>query len=148
MANAGELGEDIVAVGSWWSDDSQQEIDAVVLAQQGLTRVPVLVGESKWRSTVDARGIKAGLVRKATVLTENAERLKYAVCARDAVERPDDDTLAVTARDIFAATPPAEGGPDAAPASESQLGSKDQGRPLAASKCPIVAVRGALTARG
>ena len=101
MANAGDLGEDIVAVGSWWSDDSQQEIDAVVLAQQGLTRLPVLAGESKWRTTVDARSIKAGLVRKAAVLTENAEGLRYAVCARDTVDRPDDDTLAVTARNIF-----------------------------------------------
>jgi AAA+ ATPase superfamily predicted ATPase len=28
------LGEGIVAVGPWWSDDSKQEIDAVVLAQR------------------------------------------------------------------------------------------------------------------
>jgi AAA+ ATPase superfamily predicted ATPase len=34
MANEGALGEGIVAVGPWWSDDSQQEIDAVVLAQR------------------------------------------------------------------------------------------------------------------
>jgi AAA+ ATPase superfamily predicted ATPase len=101
LANAGQLGEDIVAVGSWWSDDSQQEIDAVVLSQRGLTRVPVLAGESKWRSTVDARSIKAGLIRKAAVLTGQAETLRYAVCARDAVDRPDEDTLAVTAGDIF-----------------------------------------------
>jgi hypothetical protein len=101
LANLGTLGEDVVAIGSWWSDDSQQEIDAVVLVQRGLTRVPVLVGESKWRSTVDARSIKTGLVRKSAVLTGNAEVLRYAVCARDTVDRPDDDTLAVTARDIF-----------------------------------------------
>jgi AAA+ ATPase superfamily predicted ATPase len=101
LANAGQLGEDIVAVGSWWSDVSQQEIDAVVLSQRGLTRVPVLAGESKWRSTVDARSIKAALIRKAAVLTDNAERLRYAVCARDAVDHPDEDTLAVTARNIF-----------------------------------------------
>jgi AAA+ ATPase superfamily predicted ATPase len=101
LANQGELGEDIVAIGSWWRDDSQQEIDAVVLAQRELTRIPVLAGESTWRGTVDARGIKAGLMRKAAVLTDSAEELRYAVCARDAVDRPDDDTLVVTATSIF-----------------------------------------------
>jgi hypothetical protein len=101
LANAGSLGEDIVAIGPWWSDDSQQEIDAVVLAQQGLSRVPVLVGESKWASTVNVGRMKAGLVRKAAVLTGNVEGLRYAICARDSVDRPDEDTLAVTAREIF-----------------------------------------------
>jgi uncharacterized protein len=61
VANQGALGEGIVAIGPWWSDDSRQEIDAVVLAQRELTRVPVLAGESKWAHSVDAVRIKAGL---------------------------------------------------------------------------------------
>ncbi len=101
LANDGGLGEGIVAVGSWWTDDSQQEIDAVVLAQRGLTRVPVLVGESKWAASVTAGRIKAGLVRKAAALTPDAEGLRYAICAREKVERADEDTLVVTAADIF-----------------------------------------------
>ena len=103
LANDGALGEGIVAIGPWWSDDSQQEIDAVVLAQRDLTRVPVLAGESKWAHSVDAGRIKAGLIRKAAALTSHAEDLSYVVCARDAVEHPDDQTRAVTAVDIFTA---------------------------------------------
>lgn len=101
MANDGLLGRDIVAVGSWWTDDGQQEIDAVVLAQQGLTRVPVLVGESKWASSVNGGRIKAGLTCKALVLSPDTEALRYAVCAQDSVEHADEDILTVTAQDIF-----------------------------------------------
>jgi hypothetical protein len=101
LANEGSLGEDIVAVGSWWGEDSQNEIDAVVLAQRGLTRVPVLVGESKWTSSVNARRLTAVLARKATALAPDAENLRFAVCARDAVEQADDNTLAITANEIF-----------------------------------------------
>jgi uncharacterized protein len=101
LANQGSLGEDIVAVGAWWTEDSQQEIDAVVLAQHALTRVPVLVGESKWTGSVNASRIKAGLIRKAASLAPDANDLRYAVCARDAVEHADQDTLTVTAEDIF-----------------------------------------------
>jgi AAA+ ATPase superfamily predicted ATPase len=103
LANQGGLGENIVAVGAWWTDDGQQEIDAVVLAQQALTRVPVLVGEAKWASSVNAARIKAGLVRKSASLTPDANDLRYAVCARDEVLHADQDTLTVTAKDIFAA---------------------------------------------
>jgi AAA+ ATPase superfamily predicted ATPase len=103
LANLGSLGEDIVAVGAWWTDDGQQEIDAVVLAQHSLTRVPVLAGESKWASTVNAGRIKAGLIRKSAALTADADALRYAVCARDVVEHADADTLAVTANEIFGA---------------------------------------------
>jgi hypothetical protein len=101
LANHGRLGEDIVAIGAWWTDDGQQEIDAVVMAQHSLTRVPVLAGESKWASTVNAARVKAGLIRKAASLTPDANDLRYAVCARDDVEHADQDTLTVTAKDIF-----------------------------------------------
>ena len=90
-----------MAIGPWWGDDSQNEIDAVVLAQHGLTRVPVLVGESKWTSSVNAVRLTAALARKAVALAPDADNLRYAVCARDAVEHADDSTLAITAKDIF-----------------------------------------------
>jgi len=103
MANRGALGEGIVAIGPWWNDDSRQEIDAVVLAQRELTRVPVLAGESKWAHSVDAVRIKAGLIRKAAALTADVDELGYVVCARDTVEDPDTQAWAVTATDIFTA---------------------------------------------
>ena len=101
LANQGSLGEDIVAIGAWWTDDGQHEIDAVVLAQRSLTRVPVLAGESKWASSVNAGRIKAGLAAKAAALTPDVASLRFAVCARDQVENADADTLVVTAADIF-----------------------------------------------
>jgi uncharacterized protein len=104
-ANQGALGDGIVAVGPWWSDDGQQEIDAVVLAQHGLTRVPVLAGESKWARSVDAARIKAGLIRKSASITDDPAALSYAVCARESVANADSQTLAVTAADIFAVLP-------------------------------------------
>jgi uncharacterized protein len=100
-ANRGTLGEDIVAIGPWWSGDGQNEMDAVVLAQRDRSRVPVLVGESKWARTVNGARIKAGLVRKAAALTDDVASLRYAVCARENVEHADDETVIVTARDIF-----------------------------------------------
>lgn len=92
-----------MAIGPWWGEDSRSEIDAVVLAQHGLTRVPVLVGESKWTSRVNAGRLTAALARKAVALAPDADDLRYAVCARDSVEHADDSTLAVTAEDIFGA---------------------------------------------
>jgi hypothetical protein len=56
-AEDGTLGlENIVEIGPWWgtersgdrpADRNQVEIDAVLLAQPELTRVPVAVGEAK-----------------------------------------------------------------------------------------------------
>ncbi|MGH3192141.1 MAG: ATP-binding protein [Streptosporangiaceae bacterium] len=100
-ANEGQLGENIVAVGPWWRDDGQEEIDAVVLAQRELARVPVLAGEAKWARSVNAARIKTGLIRKTAGLTPDPGQLRYAVCARDQVEHADADVLAVTAADIF-----------------------------------------------
>lgn len=104
-ANAGRLGEDIVAVGSWWRDDGVSQLDAVVLAQRGQTRVPVLVGEPKWAVSVDARRIKTSLIRKAADLTSEVDQLRYSICARDEVRFADPDTIAVTAADIFSSAP-------------------------------------------
>jgi hypothetical protein len=103
LANDGVLGEGIVAVGPWWNDDNQQEIDAVVLAQRELTRIPVLAGECKWASRVNAPRIKASLIRKAAAMTQDVDELSYVVCAREAVEGADTQTRTVTAADIFTA---------------------------------------------
>jgi uncharacterized protein len=51
--------------------------------------------------SVNAGRIKAGLIRKAASLTPDADDLRYAVCARDQIEHADQDTLTVTATDIF-----------------------------------------------
>jgi AAA+ ATPase superfamily predicted ATPase len=101
LANEGKLGEDIVAVGSWWKDDGQDQIDAVVLAEPNLTRVPVLVGECKWAKSVNAARIKNTLVHKAAGLTKDFDHLRFCMCARDEVQHPDAQTMAVTAADIF-----------------------------------------------
>ena len=42
-----------------------------------------------------------GLIRKATGLTRESERLTYCVCAREEIINADADTLTVTAADIF-----------------------------------------------
>jgi uncharacterized protein len=82
----------------------QDGAPTALLAQRELARVPVLAGECKWAQTVDAVRIKTGLIRKAAALTPDTDELSYVVCARDVVEHPDAQTLAVTAADIFATT--------------------------------------------
>lgn len=103
QADSGFLGStDIIAIGPWWRSGGQDEIDAVVLAQPELTRIPVAVGEAKWARSVDAARVKAKLIAKAAALTADVDRLTYIVCARSEVTRADEDTVAVTAADIFA----------------------------------------------
>jgi AAA+ ATPase superfamily predicted ATPase len=103
LANEGSLGDDIVAVGSWWKDDGQDQIDAVVLAEPDLTRIPVLVGECKWATDADGTRIKNKLIQKAARLTKNIDDLRYCVCARQQVHHADPQTLTITAADIFSA---------------------------------------------
>ncbi|HZB32972.1 MAG TPA: ATP-binding protein [Streptosporangiaceae bacterium] len=103
QAGSGLLGStDIVAIGPWWRSGGQDQIDAVALAQPELTRIPVAVGEAKWARSVDAARIKAKLIAKAAALTEDVDRLTYIVCARNEITRADEDTVVVTAADIFA----------------------------------------------
>jgi uncharacterized protein len=98
-ATTGELGDEIVAIGPFWtSADDPAEIDAVALAGRG--REAVLVGEAKWAKRVDAASLRAELERKATVLPRLSEEPRYAICARERVDNPD-GVLAVTAADIF-----------------------------------------------
>jgi uncharacterized protein len=86
LARAGLLGEGIVAIGPWWKADSEEEIDAVVLAEHNRARRPVLVGEAKWGRSIDGARIRAQLMRKVGILPDaDPEQLRYAVCAREAV---------------------------------------------------------------
>ncbi|HEU5155537.1 MAG TPA: hypothetical protein VFU43_00950 [Streptosporangiaceae bacterium] len=107
---AGELGPAVVAVGPWWRADGQDQIDAVVLAKRGQTRVPVLAGEAKWARQADAARLRRKLERKVAGFADPAD-LRYAVCARESLTHVDSDVLAVTAADIFAPLRPVAGLP-------------------------------------
>lgn len=99
-AARGRLGpEPVVAVGQWWRDDGQVEIDALALA--GRARRPVLAGEAKWARTVDGAALVAGLRRKAEAVVPDPDTLAYVVCARSKVERKPRAVRAVTAAHIF-----------------------------------------------
>lgn len=100
LADAGALGEGIVAVGPFWADQPHQvEIDAVVLG--GRAREAVLIGESKWARSEDAGRLCRVLAAKAQALPNRAADLRYAVCARERLTNVPGDALAVTAADIF-----------------------------------------------
>jgi len=104
LAEAGELGEGVAAIGPFWADQPHQvEIDAVALA--GRDREAVLVGESKWARTEDAGRLCRVLAAKAQALPNRAPDLRYAVCARERLTNVPRDALAVTAADIFRLNP-------------------------------------------
>lgn len=108
------LGPEVGAIGPWWMPDSRHEIDAVALA--GRSRRPVLAGEATWSRTEDARRLLFDLHRKAAVLTDEPDRLRYVVAARDRLTGlpydADSPVLAVTAAEVFAPDPPASGSVD------------------------------------
>lgn len=101
LAANGELGSRVVAIGPWWSEGGQDQIDAVVLSEPERTRVPVLAGEAKWSRQVDARRVLAKLMAKAAKLTDDPDNLTYAICAREEVLNADKSTRTVTAAHIF-----------------------------------------------
>jgi AAA+ ATPase superfamily predicted ATPase len=99
LAAAGELGEDVVAIGPFWtSAEDPAEMDAVALAGRG--REAVLLGEAKWAKRVNGMRLRAELERKSPALSRLAADPVYAICARERVDRAD-GVLAVTAPDIF-----------------------------------------------
>ncbi len=98
IAEAGELGKGVVAVGPFWVDKPPIEIDCVALAGRG--RAARLAGEAKWTRRVDGDALKRSLERKAEALPSTESPLRFAVAARDEVTGGD-DILAVTAADIF-----------------------------------------------
>lgn len=100
LARAGDLGDEVVAVGRWWRDRPEPiEIDAVVLATRH--RHPVLVGEVKWAPNVDGARIAHGLRQRAAHLPDADDKVRLAIAARDAVHGAG-DALTITAADVFA----------------------------------------------
>lgn len=99
LAADGALGEDVVAVGRWWTETGGGEIDVVVLA--GRSREAVLVGEAKWTRVVDAGSLLPTMQRKAERLPMVRDPLRLAVCAREQVRRAPAGVLSVTASDIL-----------------------------------------------
>jgi len=99
----GTLGiSDVVDIGPWWTGGGQGQIDAVLLAEPELTRIPVAVGESKWARSVSGTRLRAKLTAKAAALTPDVDRLAYIVCGRsEVVTQAGSDTIAITAADIF-----------------------------------------------
>lgn len=99
LAVAGDLGPGIVAIGPYWTDDGQVEIDAVALA--GRSRQPVVVGEAKWAKSIDGPRTLAELTPKAARLPGADRDLRYVLCARQTVRQPPSGVLVATANDIF-----------------------------------------------
>jgi AAA+ ATPase superfamily predicted ATPase len=104
LADAGELGDEVVAIGPYWSTGraagDADEIDAVVL--RGRERAAALVGEAEWARRADGARLRRELEQKARALPRVAAGLTYAVAARDEVAGGD-GLLRVPARDIFSA---------------------------------------------
>ncbi len=100
LAGRGDLGEGVVAIGSWWNDASGIEIDAVVLA--GRSRRPVLVAEAKWAREVDARRLSERLRRRsAAVPGADPEQIALVVAAREHLRDLPADVRGLTAEDVY-----------------------------------------------
>jgi len=102
LAATGELGEGIVGVGGWWSEDSASEIDVVAVA--GRARTPVLAGEAKWARRQHGARLARQVLAKAQRLpgVDDVDQLRVLVCAREELENVPADVLGITAHDIFA----------------------------------------------
>lgn len=99
LANRGDLGDGIVAIGPFWTTGREAvEIDAVGLA--GRSRRAALVGEAKWTRRVDAVKIGRKLERKMSALPTRVEDPRIIVAAREIVTNST-DVLAITAGDVF-----------------------------------------------
>jgi AAA+ ATPase superfamily predicted ATPase len=99
LAAEGALGDDVVAVGRWWKETGEAEIDAVVLA--GRSHEATLVGEAKWAKVIDARPVLRTLERKAQGLPRVRHPLRLAICAREQLRDVPAGSFRVTAADIF-----------------------------------------------
>jgi uncharacterized protein len=100
LAVEGRLGEEIVEVGGWWSEDGSHEVDVVAVA--GRTRSPVLVGEAKWARRENAARLARRLRAKAAHIPGvDADRIRLLICAREQLDGLPDDGIGVTAADIF-----------------------------------------------
>lgn len=99
LAREGALGDEIVRIGAFWAEHPPVEIDAVALA--GRSEQAVLLGEAKWARSVDAARIVSELKQKASSLPKVSPEVRYAVCARDQVTHEAQDTICISASDIF-----------------------------------------------
>jgi hypothetical protein len=99
LASEGRLGPDVVAVGPWWRETGEGEIDAVVLA--GREQAAIVVGEAKWARSVEAGAVVRTLERKAEQLPRLRPPLRFAVAARETVRNVGADTDPITAAEIF-----------------------------------------------
>ena len=101
MVELGELRDDIVAIGPWWTTDNTVELDAVGLVAR--RREAVLIGEAKWTRRIRAPGVIAGLMRGGVRLPRLPAEPLYVICAREAVDDAPAGALSITASDIFGA---------------------------------------------
>ncbi|GAA3993250.1 ATP-binding protein [Allokutzneria multivorans] len=100
LAVAGEIAPEIVAVGQWWNDPSNVEIDALVLA--GRARKVVMAGEAKWAKSPDAERVLRSLRTKAAAVPGvDPEQIGYAVATREQPRSAPAGALLVTANDIL-----------------------------------------------
>lgn len=99
LAERGELGPDVVAVGRWWTAAQPPvELDAVALA--GRNRAAVLIGEAKWAKRVDGQEVQRALERKAARLPRLGKDVRYAVAAREEVLNAG-GLVSITAADVM-----------------------------------------------
>ncbi|HCT78473.1 MAG TPA: ATPase [Micromonosporaceae bacterium] len=99
LAAAGEFGDEVAAVGPFWTrGGSQVEIDAVVLS--GIPEMAVAVGECKWQQRVNAASLRTKLVENARALPRVVTEPILIIGAREAVV-DSDGVRSVTAGDIF-----------------------------------------------
>ena len=101
LAGRGGLGEDVVAIGPWWSDASEAEVDAVVLA--GRSHRPVAVMEATWSREVDARRPAERLRRRAAAIpgVDDPDDLAVVVAARERLTHLPPDVRGLTAQDVY-----------------------------------------------
>jgi AAA+ ATPase superfamily predicted ATPase len=92
----GRLPVEVSRIGRWWNRDSSVEIDVVGLRDGEV----VLAGSVKWARTAGTQELRA-LRRAAEALPDRAERLRYALFARDQIGVVDEDVIGFTAGDLY-----------------------------------------------
>lgn len=97
LADRGEFGSEVVAVGRQWQDNIA-EIDGMVLA--GRNRKVVAVAEAKWKKSADGAAMARELQSKLHRLDLPTENIRMIVSARETVTN-NADILALTANEIF-----------------------------------------------
>ena len=100
LAVRGDLGPGVVAVGPWWDEASDVEVDALVLAGRG--RGAVLALEATWARQVEGRRVSADLRRRLRrVPGVDPDEIRLAVAARESVRDAEEGVLALAAADVF-----------------------------------------------